>query len=143
MPEPLFLTSRSAASNRAAIVAEDGDSVWLYLTGPGSTRPERDCWLLNTPSAASEPDPERYRSEGLPPPAPAEIIDPKGVQKAPEPKRWNFLWSPNGDAVAVAVDDIVIGVVAVAEARGFSRHLLRSGPWGNAWDPDVVARLCR
>jgi hypothetical protein len=61
-------------------VSDEGDSIWLYLTGPDSERPVRDFWLLNTPAAAAEPDRTRYRESKRSPPAPASIIDRHGVQ---------------------------------------------------------------
>lgn len=80
MPEPLLLSFRSEASRRTLIIADEGDSVWAYLTEAGTLRPVRDCWLLNTPTATDAPDLERYRAEGRPPPAPASQIDAAGVK---------------------------------------------------------------
>lgn len=141
MPPRLFVTCRNDASDRTAIVSEDGDSVWLYLTQRGTERPERDCWLLNTLSAPELPDPTRYRSMGQPPPPPFDELDSEGAMDPPQPSRWSFRWSLDGDAVLVAVDGVPIGAVGAAHTRGFSRYLRRPGPWGKPWDATAVATM--
>lgn len=45
---PLFLSERHPVSHKAAILADEGTSVWLYMTDSGSDYPAADCWLLNT-----------------------------------------------------------------------------------------------
>ena len=138
MDERLLIRTTSAVSGRTAVVSEEDDSVWLYLTAPGSNRPERDCWLFNKPSAPSEPDMAIYRARSAPPPAPARFIVPAGVREPPDERRWTFAWSPAGDAVVVAVDGLPIGFASMGESRGLSRFLARSGPWGAAWDEGIV-----
>jgi hypothetical protein len=131
----------SHESGRTVIVADEGDSVWAYLTQSGSLRIERDCWLFNTASAATDPDLEHYRAASLPPPAPATIVTAAGVLAEPQAGRWNVRWSDAGDAAAVVLDGVDVGVMSVSEPRGMSRHLLEAGPWGRPWDAHVVARL--
>jgi hypothetical protein len=141
MTEPLLLSYFSDVSKRTAIVADEGDSVWLYLTEPETQRPERDCWLLNTTTAPASPDFARYREQGQPPPAPASIIDPDGVRTTPAPDRWSVRWSTDGEAVAVALDGNPIGFVRSSEQRGCARFLLRASPWGSPWDQDAASRI--
>src|SRR5262245_33655393 len=121
--------SFSKESGRTVIVAIEGDSVWAYLTQSGSLRIERDCWLFNTPTAAKDPDLEQYRAANLPPPTPATMVSEAGVLADPQTGRWDVRWSPTGDAAAIVVDGIDVGVLAVSEPRGMSRHLLEAGPW--------------
>ena len=132
---------RSAVSGRSVIVADERDSVWAYLTEPGSVRPQRDCWLFNKPTAAATPDLNVYRAESLPPPAPASEIDAAGVLDTSRPVRWNVRWSADGEAALIVVDDEAVGVVAAREPSGISRHLISAGPWGRPWDAQLVARL--
>jgi hypothetical protein len=56
MGELLFLADSPVVSGRTAVISEEVESVWLYLTGRGSRRPERDCWLFNTAAAPADPD---------------------------------------------------------------------------------------
>jgi hypothetical protein len=138
MVESHLLTSRSSSSRRTAIVCEEEDSVWLYLTAPDSETPERDCWLLNKPSASPNPDMEAYRARSAPPPAPARFISPEGVRELPPRDRWTFRWSEAGDAVLVAVDGRPIGFVGLAYPRGISRYVVRDTPWGSTWNEEAV-----
>jgi hypothetical protein len=135
------LSFRSGVSGRAVIIADEGDSIWAYLTESGTIRPERDCWLFNKPTAANDPDLEQYRAASLPPPAPASVIDAAGVIDAPQAAHWSVRWSDDGTAAVVALDGVDIGVMAMAEPRGMSRHLREAGPWGRSWDAQFVERL--
>jgi hypothetical protein len=141
MVDELPLSFRSTVSGRHAIVSDEGDSIWLYLTSPGSTRPERDCWLLNKPSAAAEPHLPDYKTAGLPPPAPASIIDEAGVRELPSADRWSARWSSDGETVAIAVDGVEIGLATITEPRGIALYLTKTSPWGRPWDATLVARL--
>jgi hypothetical protein len=135
----LLLKYTCTASGRTAVVSEDEDSVWLYLTAPGSGRRERDCWLFNKPSAPPDPDMSTYRAQSAPPPAPASEILPGGVQEPAAPERWSFTWSARGDAVVVSVDGLPIGFSSMKQRRGLLRYLAQSGPWGETWDEGLVA----
>jgi hypothetical protein len=139
MSEPLLLKSTSAVSGRTAVVFEEEDSVWLYLTAPGSGRRERACWLFNKPSAPPDPEMAIYRAQSAPPPAPASYIIPGGVREPAAAERWIFTWSRSGDAVVAAVDGLPLGFASISEKRGVSRYVARSGPWGSEWDEDLVA----
>jgi len=132
--EPLALEFDSEASGRTAVIADEGDSIWLYLTHPSQAEFVRDCWLFNKPSAPAEPDPERYEAQSLPPPAPAQLIEPAGVRPCPDEASFRVRWSADGHGVAVLVDGVVVGVAAMALEGGMSRYLRAAGPWGEPWD---------
>jgi hypothetical protein len=86
---------------------------------------------LQHPTAATDPDLEHYRAASLPPPAPATMVAAAGVLAEPASGRWHARWSAAGDAAAVVLDGVDVGVLAVGEPRGMSRHLLEAGPWGH------------
>jgi hypothetical protein len=67
----LFVAFRSEESGRWAEICEELDSVWLYLSEPGTRKVAVSTWLLNTLEAPAEPTQEPYRSRSAPPPAPA------------------------------------------------------------------------
>jgi len=141
MTDELLVSFRSEVSGRTVVVSDEGDSVWGYLTRAGTLQPERDCWLFNTPEAPLSPDISEYRRTRRPPPAPAAMVGPGGVQDPPRAERWSVRWSQAGESVAIALDGVDIGVIAAAERRGISRHLTESGPWGGRWDEVLVGRL--
>jgi hypothetical protein len=122
-----------------ALIADEGESTWLYLTAPGTQRIERDCWLFNTPTSPSSPDLALYAAQRRPPPAPRTLIDPGGVRATPSAERWSVRWSADGEAVAVAVDGEPIGFVRASDHRGFARFLREASAWGNPWDNDAAS----
>jgi hypothetical protein len=132
--DELLLEFDSEASGRTAVIADEGDSVWLYLTHPTEPEIERDCWLFNLPTAAAEPDPEMYAAQSAPPPAPARFITPEGTQQMPDAARIRVHWSQDGHSVAVLLDGVAIGVASIELEHGYSRYLREAGPWGLPWD---------
>jgi hypothetical protein len=139
--EVLWLELDCEASGRSAIIEDMGDSVWLFLTPPGGSGIDRDCWLFNKPSAAPEPDLEHYHGESLPPPVPASLRHAEAVRDVPAEERFSVRWSDDGEAVVIAVDGVDIGVAAMSEEHGMSRYLLAECGWGRPWDDAVLKRL--
>jgi len=106
MTDELLVSFRSEVSGRTVVVSDEGDSVWGYLTRAGTLQPERDCWLFNTPEAPLSPDISEYRRTRRPPPAPAAMVGPGGVQDPPRAERWSVRWSQAGESVAIALDGV-------------------------------------
>ena len=133
MTEEIHLTSRSALSGRTAVIAEERDSVWLYLCPPDQDRPETACWILNTSHAPAEPDRTVYRALSSPPPVPARYAAPS----APDPHRghWRLLWAEDDSAVAALLDDQAMAFVVAGQPRGHARYVLEGAqPWALPWD---------
>jgi len=82
--EPLFVAFTSQASQRAAVIAEEVDSIWLYLSRPNERAPERDCWLLNT-DAEPRRDREYYRQQKSAQPARPWFTNGKLARGSPRP----------------------------------------------------------
>jgi hypothetical protein len=135
-------------SRRTAIMADEGDAVWLYLTHPDELHIAADCWLLNRaaalPSDVLRSRFEEYRSQALPPPAPAEAVGPGSLRTgALEAADVALTWSQDGEAVAAWIDGQPVGFIGPGERRGHSRHLRLPGPWGADWDETAFRRLFR
>ena len=137
----LWLEFDCETSGRTAIVEDLGDSVWVFLTAPDGSTIERDCWLFNKKSAAPEPDLERYRSQSIPPPAPASLIHGAGRRDVPAEEHWSARWSQNGDSVVIAVDGIDLGLASTGAESGMSRYLVEECGWGQPWDDALLRRL--
>ena len=116
------------------MIADEGDSVWVYLTLPDDSAIERDCWLFNKTSAPAEPETDDYEAEGTPPPAPARFIVEAGARALPEERRFRVRWSKDGHAAVVLLDGTPIGVVSAGEKSGMARYLREKCPWGRPWD---------
>jgi len=134
-PAALLVADRCNASGREAHVAEEVDSIWLYLTLPGSPQVDTDVWLLNTPAAPAAPCQEPYRSQAAPPPLPAELLLPGGARPVPAEGRWRLLWSEDGLAVAALLDGKAIGFVRAGTKRGRARFVrYGADSWALPWD---------
>ena len=133
-----IIASRSEDSGRTAIVHEEVDSVWLYLSRPGEARPDVSCWVLNTLDAPPVPDFAVYRSQSAPPPLPRAQVD--GEPPDPRHGRWSLLWSPDGNAVTALLDDQPIAFVVGGHSRGYARHVKAGAtPWALPWDEKAFA----
>src|SRR5262245_14046342 len=96
MKEPLLVSEQNSHSLRWAVVADEGTSVWLYLTEPNGKRPVADCWLLNTVPAPVSLD--AYRHAKGPPPATREYADANSQAPAPTEAAVRFQWSRDGES---------------------------------------------
>ena len=144
----LRVTERHPDSGRTAIIADEGDSVWLYLTDASGEGATADCWLMNRIPApryaelAENEGAERYRDVGLPPPAIAEVVAEGAFHPAPlEPSRCRFTWAANGQSVAAYYETVLLGFIARGEPRGFSRFLKVASPWGEPLDLERYAEV--
>ena len=135
----LFIASTSERSGRTAVIAEELDSVWLYLSAPGKQSPEQDCWILNTPAAANPID--FYRTRGSPPPAPGGHVAPGGTRDVPAAERWSLSWSADGDSVAAMLEGTAVGFISPSRPRGVARYILEgAAAWAHTWDEDSYRR---
>ena len=142
----VLATGTHAESGRRALMADEGDSVWLYLTEPGVETIHADCWLYNrvdAPSAAALKERfASYRARGLPPPAPADLVLPEALRPVhPGASEIRFVWSRDGEGVAAWERGELVGFIAPGQRRGFSRFLIGSGPWGAPLDLDLYEEL--
>ena len=130
----LFLSEQHAASRRHAVLEDDGRCGWLYLTHPDSTRPVADVWVFNR---VPPPPPDEIRGDApSPPPAALGYAGTFALIGAPDAKNWSFVWSADGDAVAIAKDGEPVAFVRSGRKQGYCRNLIRSGPWGDVWSDE-------
>jgi len=134
----LFLSERNPVSGRAAVLADEGASVWLYLTDSGSDCPVADCWLLNT-----VPSPENlndYRNVCAPP-AIHRFVAPGSEGDAPLESDVGLLWAPDGNSVAVLVKGVPLGFIARGNKHGYSKNLVIASPFGMPFDQELYKQL--
>lgn len=146
MEEAFWLSSEHQGSLRSAIVADEGESLWLYLTEPGGGEIAADCWLFNRVPSPTRDELKARRAEyaaaGQPPPAAADVVDEGALLVgALDASRVAIEWAPDGEAVAVSVDGALAGVITSAERRGYSAHLRDACPWGRPLSRELRARL--
>jgi hypothetical protein len=129
--DSLFLENEHPASHRLAVLEDDGTAVWLYLTEPHSRKPAADAWVYNRIAAPPPTAIESYR--GGPPPAAQGYVSEAALCNDPTAHQWSFLWSADGEAVAVAKDGEPVAFIVIGKPGGYSRELVKDGPWGHPW----------
>lgn len=129
------LDSVSNLSGRRAIFEDDGTSGWLYLTGPNDAKPVSDVWVHNRIEAPPTSEIASYR--GGPPPAAIGYADDTAMCQAVESHSWSLDWHQDGNAVSLSRDQIPVALVVAEERNGWSKNLLRDGPWGKVWSDNA------
>ena len=129
--EILFLEDEHPASGRFAILEDDGTSAWLYVTEPGSRKPAADAWVYNRIAPPTAEAIQSYR--GGPPPAAQSYASETALCEDPSAHEWSFVWSSDGEAVAVLKDGQPVACIVLGQKGGYSRELLKDGRWGHPW----------
>jgi hypothetical protein len=127
-------------SRRNAFLVDDGCSAWLYLHEAAPN--ERVCppvaavaFVFNHGPPIDHSELESYR--GLPPPISADYASDQAVCSNPDAFAWSFLWSADGESIAVLRDDVPVAVIRASEKRGYSKGVSKVGPWGHPWSEVV------
>ncbi len=135
---PLFLSERHPVSDKTAILADEGASVWLYMTDSGSDYPVADCWLLNT-----VPSPEHlngYRGDSAPP-AILKFVVPGSEGDAPLESDIELRWAPDGHSITLLVKGTPLGFIAQGNKHGYSKNLVTASPFGMPFEQELYERL--
>ncbi len=145
MQRESLVTARHSVSRRVAMVADEGDSVWLYLTAADGTTVVADCWLANRVPAPSYQDLQQsaqdYRARGEPPPAIREVVAEHATRAAAGADPLELRWAADGHSVAAMHGAALVGFIARGEEHGYSRDLREHSPWGAPLDELLFHRL--
>ena len=101
-------------SRRWAVVEDDGEAAWLYLTARDSLKPVSACFLYNRSNDSTAPQ--------------------TGI---------HFRWSGDGENVAVLFGTDLMGFITAGEPRGFSKLLKAPGTLGSPLDGSLYERIFR
>ncbi len=129
--ENLFLENAHPVSGRLAVLEDDGTSAWLYISEPDSRKPIGDAWVFNRVAAPPFEAIKSYR--GGPPPAAAGYASEHALCEDPSSHEWSFVWSFDGESVAVAKDGEAVAFIVGGQKGGYSRELIKEGGWGHPW----------
>ncbi len=142
--EPRYFDAvQHPVSSRWAVFEDDGITGFLYLTPPDEQRPIADCWLYNRIEPPPDEEAQSYAESGTPPPATISYAGPHARYAPSAPPHVHFIWSRDGESVAVAVDGEVLGFITLVgrRAQSYSRKLARDGGGGNTWDEHLFHSL--
>lgn len=135
MPDDeLLLDEQHPVSKRFAILEDDGTSCWLYLTRPNDQAVAADAWVFNRIAPPSPSEVKVYR--GGPPPAAKGYVSASAVCETPLDYEWTFLWSADGESVAIEKDGQPVAFIVAGQEHGYSRELIKDGPWGQKWSAE-------
>lgn len=133
--EELFLAVQHPLSRRHATIDDDGCCAWLYLSEPETTRPIADVWVYNRIEAPPMEQIGSYRPN--PPPAAVGYASSTALLLEPRKFQWTFIWSNEGESVALVRDGEPLAFILAGEKFGYSRLLVKDGPWGKVWSEEV------
>lgn len=106
-----------------------------------SGRAARHSRCLGVQSRAAVPASQVRSYRPGPPPAAEGYAAPEALCPDPSAHRWSLLWSADGESMAVLRDGVALALIARARPPGYSRLLIRSGPWGAVWDEELFRQL--
>jgi len=133
-----YLTETHAISKRRAIFDDSGVVAYLYLTAPGTDEHVADAWVYNRIPAPAPSEVSRFLPD--PPPAAEGYTSDHAFCKDPTGRRWYLLWSRDGDSVALLDNAGPVACIVSGRKNGYSRDLIRSGPWGDPWSHSVYVQ---
>ena len=136
--QELFLDSQHSVSRRFAVFEDDGTSAWLYLTESDTRKPVADAWVYNRIPAPPTEEVHSYR--GGPPPAAIGHASDMALCAIPADHEWSLIWSTDGESVAIVKDGVPVACIVAAQESGYSRELIKDGPWGQTWSDELFER---
>lgn len=137
-----ILESIHPTSGFALLVEDEGDSIWAYLLDGQDRAIVADAWVRNKVEAPGSEELANYR--GGPPPAVSGFDGGTPFRGRPVEDEFRVNWSGSGMAVHASLGSVGEVVLSSGARRGFSRLLVRSGPWGMQWDDaGVEAEMTR
>jgi len=137
MADSILAEARSPASNRRALVCDEGASVWFYLTDEDGRAPIGDCWLFNTVVAPA--DLSGFTARGLPPPATSAFAKSGTQRAAPDSNAVVITWSADGHGARVHVNGTLMGFIDARDGVSQGTNIAKDGPYGDRFDERAYA----
>ncbi|MER2494899.1 hypothetical protein ABS858_02225 [Vibrio neptunius] len=141
MSEGLFLSSYNKVSDRYAILDEFDQSGVLYLTRTGSQKLERDAVAYIQYEPVSEDTWKQKMRVGEPPQLHEGLASEEAVIAKTAEQDFSFLWSADGNSVALLYKSVPIAFVTLSEKYGFSKAVVSDSPIVSAWDLKKFSEL--
>jgi len=136
MAEEIFITDHNTSTKRWAILEDNGNSAWLYLTKPGTQQPEKDAFVYSPVQLVEELNISDIK-QGLPPMLTSELATRSAIILNPKAIEFGIKWSDDGESVAVTYKNIPISMIVRESERGYSTSLSRESAFGKPWDQTV------
>ncbi|EPF2931189.1 hypothetical protein ACSL9C_004139 [Vibrio navarrensis] len=141
MSEGLFLSSYNKVSDRYAILDEFDQSGVLYLTKPETQKPEREAVAYIQYAPVSEETWRQKMRAGEPPQLHEGLASEVAVIAKTAEQDFSFLWSADGNSVALLYKNAPIAFVTQSEKYGFSKAVVSDSPIVSMWDTEKFNEL--
>lgn len=136
MAEDIFIHSHNAVSDRLAILDDDRRVAYLYLTKPGTQKPEKDAIAYSRVAPVTKLDWAEAAKTGGTPLLSQELASTSAVISDPIAGEFSFRWSRDGQSVALLRNGVPIAFASASEQFGYSKAVAKSSPLANAWSQD-------
>jgi len=130
-----IITETHPASKKEARVEDHGHSAWLYLTQPNSPVVVADAWIYNRIPAPSQAEITQFKTAS--PPAVSSYAHANAMFAPLKSDAFELKWSSDGRSVALLINGIPFSFIPPGVPRGYSKHLIKTGPWGHKWDDQL------
>lgn len=134
MAKDIFVHSHNPTSNRLAVFQDDESVAYLYLTKPGTQKPEKDAIAYSRVPLVAKVDWSKIKETGETPHLSQDIASSTAVVKNPLESEFSFKWSTDGHAVALFRNSVPIAFASASDKFGYSKAVAKSSPLANAWD---------
>tara|TARA_Y100000588_G_C14166928_1_gene887334 strand:- start:243 stop:740 length:498 start_codon:yes stop_codon:yes gene_type:complete len=141
MPEGLFLNSYNEVSERYAGLDEFNLSGVLYLTKPKSQEPIRDAVAYIQYEPLSQKAWRQKVVVGEPPTLHKGQVSKIAIIEKASEQDFSFLWSTDGNSVALLYRSEPIAFVTQSKKYGFSKAVVSDSPVVSAWDSTLFVQL--
>jgi hypothetical protein len=130
----IVFEAQHPGSKRYAIVEQDGQTAYLYLTEKGVPKPIADAVCYSQIEPVEKLDWDKVASTGAPPSLSKEFASSSAYRSKVDHTKLKFLWSDDGNSVAVVYGDTPLAMIIEAKKPSYSNALKKSGPFGEPFD---------
>lgn len=130
----IYLQSTSAVSNRSAVLEDDGHVAYLYLCTPGTFVPERDAVVYTRRPPVPKVDWWELSKTGETAPISKDIASRAAVVPKPSAADFTFMWSRDGEAVAILRDGRPLAFAVSSHPRGYSKAVAKASAMALPWN---------
>jgi hypothetical protein len=134
MADQIFLSSKNAVSGRTAILEDDGQAAYLYLTAPSSARIERDVILYMRIQPITEGEWRKIMMSKSTPRLTIHIASTTAVIKDPVEREFELRWSQDGNSVAALRHGVPLAFTSATERLGYSKAVAVTSPFASIWE---------
>lgn len=137
MAEDIFITDNNPVSRRWAILEDNGNSAWLYLTKSGTQKPEKDAFVYSPIQPIDKINIEDIKQDGTPPIITNELATNSSVIINAKSKDFKFIWSNDGESVSVLYKGKPISMITKESKQGYSTSLKKESFFGLPWNQSI------